>query len=140
MRYSIKQDHKNRKKMVCYSFNSYFCGALKYFGMKVETEEQLQQLIGHSEALLVYFYSDHCPPCLSLRPKVSQMMEQDFPRMKIAFVDAEGQPGLAARHSAFSLPVLVFFFEGKEYLRFSKYVSVSELRDSVGRIYQLYYS
>ena len=106
----------------------------------MESQEQLDTLINSSEALLVYFFSDHCPPCLSLRPKVEEMMAHDFPRMKMVYVDAEAQPGLAANHHAFSLPVLVFIFEGKEYLRFSKYVSVSELKESVNRIYQLYYS
>ena len=108
--------------------------------MKVESEEKLVQLINRSEAILVYFYSDHCPPCLSLRPKVQRMMEEEFPRMELAFIDAESQTSLAADYNAFALPVLVFFFEGREYLRFSKYVSISELKESVGRIYELYYN
>jgi len=44
-----------------------------------------------------------------------------------------------ADFQAFSFPVLSFSFEGKEYLRFSKYVSISELSESIGRIYDLYH-
>ena len=108
--------------------------------MKVDNEKKLDELVNHSDAIIVYFYSDHCPPCLSLRPKVEQMMELDFPRMQLVYVDAERHPHLAAKFSAFSLPVLVLFFEGKEFLRFSKYISISELKESLGRIYELYYS
>jgi thioredoxin-like negative regulator of GroEL len=107
--------------------------------MKVDTEESLIQKVNHSDAILVYFYSDRCPPCLSLRPKVQKMMKEDFSRMQLVFMDAEKRPEIAANYNAFSLPVLVLFFEGKEFLRFSKYVSVSELRESLNRIYKLYY-
>ena len=108
--------------------------------MKVSSEVNLEDVINHTDAVLIYFYSDHCPPCLSLRPKVGQLMAEEFPQMELVYVNAEKHPELSARYQAFSLPVLLLYFEGKEFLRFSKYVSIQELRESVGRIYKLYYS
>jgi thioredoxin-like negative regulator of GroEL len=60
--------------------------------------------------------------------------------MELVFVDAEKHPELAAKFNAFSLPVLVLYFEGDEFLRFSKYISISELKKSLDRIYKLYFS
>lgn len=108
--------------------------------MILSSGEELDKLVNSTEALLVYFFSDHCAPCRSLRPKLEEFMAREFPKMKMAYIDAEDHPPLAARFNAFALPVLIFFFEGKEFLRFSKYVSLSELNESIGRIYQLYYA
>jgi thioredoxin-like negative regulator of GroEL len=102
--------------------------------------DDLDRMINSTDALLVYFFSDHCPPCISLRPKVGQLMAEEFPKMELVLVNSELYPELAASHQVFSLPVIMIFFEGKEFLRFSKYVSLSELKESIGRIYQLYYS
>ena len=108
--------------------------------IEINTQKELDQLVNHSDAVLLYFYSDACAPCKSLRPKVQELMEEEFGRMKLVMVNAERNPALAGTHQAFGLPVLLLFFEGKEFLRYSKYVSLAELRESVGRIYTLYYS
>lgn len=108
--------------------------------MICQTAADLEKLVNQSDAILVYFFSDRCPPCMSLRPKVEQMMKEEFPNMQMVYIDAEHHLEMASHYQAFSLPVLVFFFEGKEFLRFSKYVSLAELKESIGRIYRLYYT
>jgi len=107
--------------------------------IRIETAEALKELVNKAENLLVYFYSDGCAPCVSLRPKVEQLIYERFPKMDMVYVDAKQFPGLISEFQAYSFPVLIFFFEGKEYLRFSKYVSLMELSDSIGRIYDLYH-
>jgi thioredoxin 1 len=107
--------------------------------IRIDSPEALKELVNKAENLLVYFFNDGCAPCLSLRPKVEQLIEDRFPEMDMVYVDAKQFPELIAEFQAFSFPVLIFFFEGKEYLRFSKYVSVSELSESIGRIYDLYH-
>jgi thioredoxin-like negative regulator of GroEL len=108
--------------------------------MEIHSKKELDQLVNHTDAALIYFYSDSCAPCKSLRPKVHELMETEFSKMQLVMVDAEQYPSLAASQQVFSLPVIIMFFEGKEFLRFGKYVSVAELRESIGRIYRLYYS
>ncbi len=106
---------------------------------KIESAGELAGKVNKAENLLVYFYSDDCAPCLSLRPKVEDLIRERFPLMDLIYVDAKRFPGLISEFQVFSFPVLVFFFEGKEYLRYSKYVSISELNESIGRIYDLYH-
>ena len=101
--------------------------------------EELREKISKNNALLVYFYSDSCAPCVALRPKVTELLAREFPQMTLAMVDAAEYQKTAASFNAFSLPVLVIFFEGKEYRRFSKYVSMSELEVSIRRVYDLYF-
>lgn len=97
-------------------------------------------VVSESAALLVYFYSDSCAPCKALRPKVEGLMRERFPKMHLLYVDAAAFPYLAAEHHAFSLPVLLVFFEGKEFRRFSKYVSPAGLESAIERYYDLYFS
>jgi thiol-disulfide isomerase/thioredoxin len=100
----------------------------------------LRSKISGEGALMVYFYSDSCAPCLHLRPKVVELIRNYFPEMKLIKIDAESQRDLAAAYSAFSLPVLLVFFGGKEFFRYSKYVSVSEMRKDIARIYKIYFT
>jgi thioredoxin 1 len=107
--------------------------------IRIESREVLQQIINKAENLLVYFYNDGCAPCISLRPKVEQLITERFPKMDMVYIDGNRFPKLISEFQAFSFPLLIFFFEGKEYLRFSKYVSIAELSESIGRIYDLYH-
>lgn len=117
----------------------YFCREFQNMIVRIDSADALAGIVNRAENLLVYFYNDECAPCLSLRPKVEELISMRFPLMDLVYVDAKIFPGLIADYQVFSFPVLIFFFEGKEYLRYSKYVSISELKESIGRIYDLYH-
>lgn len=104
---------------------------------ELETLEQMDAVIQKETALILYFYNDHCAPCISLRPKVIQMAEEDFPEMKLAFINSEKHPELPAKFNVFSNPTILLFFEGREYRRESKYISISQLVDEISRPYSL---
>ena len=98
---------------------------------------ELQQKIATEAAMLIYFQNDHCPPCMSLRPKVEAMIESDFPKIDLQFIDSFANPELTAQFGVFAHPTLLIFFDGKEYIRTSKYVSVPELKSKIQRPYTL---
>jgi thioredoxin 1 len=104
---------------------------------QMELLSQLQQLIDQEEGLLVYFYSNKCAPCLSLRPKVVKMVDEDFPKMKLVFVDSEKSPDIPAAFSVFANPGIIVFFDGREYRRYSKYISIDQLGGEIERIYNM---
>lgn len=104
---------------------------------EIESLESVEKLIHDSPALLLYFYSDNCAPCLSLRPKVVELLCDHYPNVKLVFVDAEKQPEIAAKYNAFNLPLLVLYFEGKEYNRDSKFIAIPQLSDTIKRPYTL---
>jgi thioredoxin 1 len=108
--------------------------------IRIDRVERLNETVNTAENLLVYFYNDDCAPCVSLRPKVEQLISERFPLMDLVYVNAKEFPELISLYQVYSFPVLIFFFEGKEYLRYSKYVSMNELGESIGRIYDLYHS
>lgn len=97
----------------------------------------IQSLITDKTAVLLYFYNDTCAPCLILRPKVQEMVKADFPRLDFRLINAEQFPATSAEYGVFASPTLLVFFEGKEYIRESKNISISELRDKIERIYNM---
>jgi thioredoxin-like negative regulator of GroEL len=106
--------------------------------MKDITElENLQQQLNEELAVMIYFYNDDCPPCISLRPKVEKLVADNYPKMKLLWINSKNTPEIPAAYSVFANPAIILFFDGKETRRFSKYVSVDELEESIDRYYEL---
>ncbi len=99
------------------------------------TEKDIQDRIKNSQGLLLYFYTDNCTTCKNLRPKVETLMQDKFPKMDQLYVRSDNYLELCASMGVFSNPTLIAFFEGKEYMRWSKYVSTEEIRSSLERLY-----
>ena len=98
---------------------------------------EIQNLITDKTAVLLYFYNDNCAPCVTLRPKVQEMVDEYFPKLDLRLINAEQFPATSAQFGIFASPTLLVFFEGKEYIRESKNISISELHDKIERIYNM---
>lgn len=108
--------------------------------MNFETEanlESLREIVKQEPAVLVYFFNDHCAPCTSLRPKVESLLFREFPNIRFLLINGEKQLEVSASYGVYSHPTLIIFFEGKEYIRESKYVSIGQLDRAIRRPYDL---
>lgn len=101
------------------------------------SNEDLFKMLENERAVLVYFFNNSCAPCVSLRPKVGELLEKSFPQMKFITIDAEKNQSLAAQYSIFASPTLIIFLDGKEYRRESKYISIPQLQDTIDRPYNM---
>ena len=99
--------------------------------------DELVQIVLHETAVIIYFYNDDCPPCISLRPKVEGLVKSTFQKMKLVWVNSKNHPEIPAQYNVFANPTILIFFEGKEFRRFSKYVSISELEQAIERYYSM---
>ncbi len=97
-------------------------------------------VIEKEQALMLYFYSDNCAPCISLRPKVMELVRKEFPKVSLYFVNSEKHPEIAAAYNCFSNPTLILFFDGHEYRRMSKYISISQLAAEIARPYAMMFN
>lgn len=105
--------------------------------IEISSLETLQEFLTRETGAVVYFYSDRCAPCVSLRPKVEQLMAEHFPEMKLVFINSEKYPTLPAHYGVFANPCILIYFEGKEYNRFSKYISINQIGTEISRIYEM---
>lgn len=97
----------------------------------------LEQAIEEHSGIALYFYSDKCQPCIALRPKISRLVAEHFRKMNLLFVDAEKNPEIPAHYGVFANPGLLFFFDGREFKRYSKYISISQIHNDIERVYRL---
>ncbi|MBE0638304.1 MAG: thioredoxin family protein [Bacteroidales bacterium] len=104
---------------------------------EITSLEAIQEMIRNEKGVAVYFYNDRCAPCVSLRPKVQQLIDEDFPEMKLVFVNSETNPAFPAHFGVFANPCILIFFEGKEFNRYSKYISINQLGGDISRIYEI---
>jgi thiol-disulfide isomerase/thioredoxin len=98
---------------------------------------EIQELIVAKQAVMLYFFNDNCAPCKVLRPKVMEMVIDNFPNIGFHLINAEQFLSTAAHFGVFSAPTILVFFEGKEYIRESKNISMNELHDKVERLYNM---
>ncbi len=99
--------------------------------------QELQELITREKGLLLYFSSDSCSVCKVLKPKVEELLQEQFPKILSRYVDIEKSPVISGQFRIFTIPTILIFFEEKEQVRYSRNISMHQLEDSISRPYGL---
>ena len=102
--------------------------------------EELRGRVESELAVLIYFKNDNCAPCLVLRPKVKELIDEFFPNIEMIVIDSVQQPEFAGEYQVYANPTLLVFFDGKEYLRKSKFVAIPQLKVEISRLYEMMFS
>jgi len=98
---------------------------------------ELRDKVNQSQGIVLYFKNDMCSPCLAIRTKVEELITTKFPKMEYIMVDTVTDPLLSNEFNVFANPTILTFFEGKEYIRKSKYISIDGLGDEIDRLYKM---
>jgi thiol-disulfide isomerase/thioredoxin len=104
------------------------------------TIEQLKDKISTTNALLLYFSGEGCGVCQVLQPKIKDAFEMNFPKIEHIYIDAKENPKISASFGVFSLPTIIVYFDGKEFLNKSRLISVDETINTLTRPYNLFYN
>jgi thiol-disulfide isomerase/thioredoxin len=102
----------------------------------INTLKEFESFISENRAVLFYFSTLDCNVCKVLKPKVEELLTKQFPLIKFVYVNTLNAKELAAQKNIFTVPTILFFFEGKEYLRKSRFVNLDELEDELSRYYR----
>ena len=99
--------------------------------------DEFESFVEENAGTVVYFSTPECNVCKVLKPKLISMLEENYPRMKFAYVDISEARELAGQQRIFTVPTILFFFEGKEFLRKSRNINFAELNGELSRIYSI---
>jgi len=102
--------------------------------------DEFEEFIKSNSAALIYFSTPGCSVCKVLKPKTFDFINENFPLIKPAYVDFEKAKELAAQNSIFTVPVIIIYFEGKEFVRKARNFNFSDLYEDVNRAYSLLFS
>ncbi|MBM7540332.1 thioredoxin family protein [Amphibacillus cookii] len=99
----------------------------------LDTIKAVDQFINGERLTFLYLSKSNCSVCISLLPQIENVLQR-YPMIKSAYINIEQMPQLASRFQIFTVPVLLLFIDGKEYLRKARIVGVDAFNDKIKRI------
>jgi len=99
--------------------------------------EELQQTIKSEAGVLLYFSGENCNVCLALRPKFEEAFDEHFPLIKQIYLDAHDNPKISAHFQVFSIPTMIVFLDGREFVREGRSVSIHQIVTQLSRPYAI---
>lgn len=103
----------------------------------ISSFEDFTNTKSNSQAVLFYFSHDECSVCKVLKPKIHELLQNEFPKMKFRYVDIKKTPEVSAQNNIFTVPTLLIYFEGKEFVRRSRNIGITELKNLIERPYKM---
>ena len=79
--------------------------------------EPFESLLQSETPVLLDFHATWCGPCRAMAPAYAQAAGMLEPRVRVAKLDTEANPGIAARFAIRSIPTLALFRDGREVAR-----------------------
>jgi thioredoxin 1 len=72
-----------------------------------------EQVLSAKQPVVVDFWAEWCAPCRQLSPTIKALAEEYGDRIRVAKVDADASPTLAARYNVRALPTVLFIKDGE---------------------------
>ena len=104
---------------------------------EIQSFDEFLKLKDEEPTLLAYFSTENCNICKVLKPKVAELIQTEFPKIKLIYIQSDVLPEVAAQNQVFVAPTILVFFEGKENIRKSRNIGIGELHHEIERPYSM---
>lgn len=99
--------------------------------------ETIRETIQAKPAVMLYFSSPQCGVCHVLKPKLFEAVASEFDAFEVIDVDISLEPEVGSHYSVFAAPTVIVFLDGREFLRKTRNMSVSEVINEIRRPYDI---
>ena len=97
------------------------------------TLAEVQQEINKKPIVITYFSHDECNVCKVLKPQVREQVSE-YEEAHFVYVNTKESPEASGQFMVFAVPTVIIFFEGREAKRYSRHLSLQELREFLERL------
>lgn len=104
---------------------------------EIQTFLEVKDIINTGEPVLIYFSGENCSICKVLKPKISQAIEENFPKMNLLEVKTEEHKEITACFTVFSLPTILVYFDKNEFYRVGRNIGIDSFVQDLKRPYSL---
>ena len=101
------------------------------------TLEELQNTLREEIGVLLYFSGENCNVCHALRPKFKELFDKEFPQIKQIYLDAHENVEISVHYQVFSVPTMIVFLDGREFVREGRAVSMHKMTEQLKRPYSM---
>lgn len=105
--------------------------------IEINSKEEILDILKNSKAVMLYFGATNCSVCEVLRPKIEDEVSKNFSQMKQYFINSNQNLELASYFNIFSSPTILVFFEGKEFKRYGRNISLDIFNSELKRLYEM---
>jgi len=101
------------------------------------TENEIQEFLTGKKFSALYFSTDECNVCKVLKPKLKEFLVTNFPKVSFAYINVNNSKETASQRTIFTVPTILFLYEGKELIRKARHINFTELHDELSRFYEI---
>ncbi len=105
---------------------------------EINTYEDYQSEVANNDAVLFYFSHQECNVCKVLKPKISELVQKRFPKIKLCYVDTVKTPDIAGQNGVFAVPTIKIYFDKREFYTASRNISIGDLESKISRTYDIF--
>ncbi|PJA96791.1 MAG: thioredoxin [Ignavibacteriales bacterium CG_4_9_14_3_um_filter_34_10] len=103
----------------------------------LSSESEIELFLNTNNFTVLYFSTPDCTVCKVLKPKLIEFLEENFSKFKFGYVDLSQLKESAAQRNIFTVPTILFLYEGKEFIRKARHINFGELYDELSRFYSM---
>lgn len=99
----------------------------------VNSLAELESLKASEEGLLILFGGKECNVCHSIKPKLEELMQAHYPKIKLVYVDCHVHTEIGSQNGIFTLPTVQVFFTGQRFIEEVRSFSLHKLMKDLQR-------
>ncbi|MCC5895905.1 MAG: thioredoxin family protein [Alkalibacterium sp.] len=100
---------------------------------EVDTLIEATDTIQQEKLVFLFVYGEHCSVCHGVLPQIKPLIDR-YSEITSIQADIEKIPSLSGEFTVFTVPAVLLFLEGKEVVRFARFIEKEKLKHQIEKI------